>query len=116
MAQVILSFQENLRRLEGLYSNLSDEELVRIQTEIAKEARNNENIRKSVEEIKELGEMAISTDSAFVTASQAFERFVRDNEKEFPDTRQFLERWQGYHAVHSPIFMPFHLCADLSAS
>jgi len=99
MAQVVSSFQENIRKLEGLYSTLNEDELVELQKRIASEARNNESIKKSVEEIKELGQMAISTDSAFVTVSQAFERFVRDNEGRFPETKGFLVRWQGYHAT-----------------
>ena len=117
MAPALSSFQENLKRIDHLYSTLNDDELVKLQTEIAAAARNTENIRKSVEEIKELGQMASSTDSAFVTVSRAFDRFVQENEGRFPETRQFLDRWTGYHDVHTnPIFMIFHFCADLSAS
>jgi len=91
------TFQENLTRLESYAKGLSDEELVKLQQEIAKEARVPENITESVEQIKELGINAIYTDNAFTSTTRAFERFVAEYGTKFPETKKFLEEWQVFH-------------------
>jgi len=101
MANILLNFQENLARLERYASGLSDDEKVQLQNDVAKQARDPNNVKISVEQIKELGTTAISTDDAFVTVSRAFETFVNDYGATFPKTKEFLTRWQGHHNVSS---------------
>jgi hypothetical protein len=99
MAQVVASFQENIKKLQSLYSTLNEDDLVELQKKIAAEARTTSSIAKSVEEIKELGAVAVNTDSAFVAVSRAFQRFVDENKHRFPETEGFLARWNGYHTT-----------------
>lgn len=96
-----LTLQETLTRLESYAKGLSEDELVKLQTEIAKEARVPENIETSVEQIKELGINSIHTDDAFTSTTRAFEKFVADFETEFPETKDFLQQWQVFHKVHN---------------
>jgi hypothetical protein len=57
------------------------------------------DLKTSVEHIKDLGKNAIATDGAFVAVSRAFETFVRDYGSQFPALSQFLARWKGYHTT-----------------
>jgi hypothetical protein len=82
---------------------MSDDDIIRQREEIARQARDPNNIRVSVDQIKDLGRNAIATDGAFVTISRTFEAFVRDYGSQFPALSQFLTRWQGYHATWKTI-------------
>lgn len=95
-----LTFQETFSRLESYAKGLSDEELIKLQTEVAKQARIPENITTSIEQIKELGIDSIHLDDAFTSASRVFDKFVADYEAEFPKTKEFLQEWQVFHEVH----------------
>ena len=52
--------------------------------EIARQARDPNNITTSVEQLRELGKTAIHIDDAFITVSRAFETLVRDYGEHFP--------------------------------
>jgi len=93
----IKDFHESLARLDRYAAGLSDDETIELQNEIAREARDPDNIKESVEQIKEIAKIAISTDNAFATVSSAFNKFVSDYGNEFPKTREFLTQWQGYY-------------------
>ena len=82
-------------------SIMSDDEIIQQRREIAQQSRDPNNVRISVDQIKDLGRNAIATDGAFVTVSRTFERFVLDYGTQFPALSQFLTRWQGYHTVCS---------------
>jgi len=97
MADILSSFQHNLAVLEGYASGLSDDKKIELQEKVAEEARKTNNVKISVDQIKELGKTAISTDSAFVTVSRAFEQFVKDYGTTFPKTKEFLTKWNVHH-------------------
>jgi hypothetical protein len=97
MAAVLTDFHENMARLEKLAAGLSDDEKIKLQQEIAKEAKKPENIATTAEQLENIGKTAVSTDGAFVTVLRAFEGFVKDYATQFPKTKEFLTKWQGHH-------------------
>jgi len=82
--------------------SMNEDEIIMKRTEISRQSRDPNNIKTSVEQVKDLGN-AVTTDRAFYTVARAFEMFLHAYGSRFSELSQSLTRWQGHHATWKTI-------------
>ena len=102
-------FDEKSLALLQQWDTLSEDEQMKNQRDILKVLEDPTTVAKFSEQCKNIGQAAVAIDTSFKRVHEGFDEIFQKYGKDFPEVKDYGERWNGFRAVGERLFFLFYV-------